>query len=406
MRLEHPRHANTRRRAAVVVACTAVALALVACGARTSGGTYVGDQMVQSVADELRAEGRAAYYLGPDAAGLALTDVDRVTENGPDFQVWASYGTCSTAPFEEGGCMDPLSVSTRDWRPDATGLSCQRLEAQLGVPAGLVMGELTLFTGRALVSVLHVDDLADYDGHRGLALVDDLRLIGATRPVGELPPPDPELARWVDTLCGSVPGTTVEHPLEDSSPELDNAHVPDFTVDLLGGGRFSWSEHEGEPVVLAVGSLDEVAAALGRLAPIISASSQASLAGLVAELDQPKGRPRAIGELEREAGRLPAPVGYAADPTPAVWFFDSASNVGQGSGELGSGVIAFVDSSGCGHLSRPRGGSGRRAAGGPQPGWSDGPVRRRELQISRIALTCGGAHWGGGLVPGPSRARR
>lgn len=347
MRLEHPRHANTRRRAAVVVACTAVALALVACGARTSGGTYVGDPMVQSVADELRAEGRAAYYLGPDAAGLALTDVDRVTENGPDFQVWASYGTCSTAPFEEGGCMDPLSVSTRDWRPDATGLSCQRLEAQLGVPAGLVMGELTLFTGRALVSVLHVDDLADYDGHRGLALLDDLRLIGATRPVGELPPPDPELARWVDTLCGSVPGTTVEHPMEDSSPGLDNTQVPDFTVDQLGGGRFSWSEHEGEPVVLAVGSLDEVAVALGRLAPIISASSsQASLAGLVAELDQPKGRPRAIGELEREAGTLPAPVGYAADPTPAVWFFDSASNVGQGGREWGSGVIAFVGSSG------------------------------------------------------------
>ena len=32
--------------------------------------------------------------------------------------------------------------------------------------------------------------------------------------------------------------------------------------------------------------------------------------------------------------------------SPAVWFFDSASNVGKGSGEWGSGVIAFVDSAG------------------------------------------------------------
>ena len=68
--------------------------------------------------------------------------------------------------------MDPLSVSTVDWRPDGTGVSCQRLEPQLAVPAGLVMGELTLFTARQQVSVLHVDDLADYDGHRGLALLE------------------------------------------------------------------------------------------------------------------------------------------------------------------------------------------------------------------------------------------
>jgi hypothetical protein len=83
------------------------------------------------------------------------------------------------------------------------------------VPVGLVMGELTLFTGRTLVRVVHADDLADYDGHRGLALLDDLRPIGATRPVLGLPPPDPELAGWVDTLCGSVPGETVENPMEN-----------------------------------------------------------------------------------------------------------------------------------------------------------------------------------------------
>ena len=212
---------GTRERRPVAVLAGTVALAAVvtasACGAGTAAGTYVGDGSVQSVADELRAEGRAAYYLGPEASGLALTDVTRVTENGPEFQVWASYGTCHPAMFDDGGCMDPLSVSTMDWRPDVTGVSCQRLEPQLGVPAGLVMGELTLFTDRVQVSVVHVDDLADYDGHRGLALLKDLRAIGASRPVGTLPPPDPEIATWVDGFCGTVPGASVEHPMEEPS---------------------------------------------------------------------------------------------------------------------------------------------------------------------------------------------
>jgi hypothetical protein len=309
-----------RRRVAVLAGTLAVAAAVTvsACGSGTAAGTYVGDGSVQSVADELRAEGRAAYYLGPEASGLALTDVTRVTENGPEFQVWASYGTCHPAMFDDGGCMDPLSVSTLEWRPDVTGVTCQRLEPQLGVPAGLVMGELTLFTERVQVGVVHVDDLADYDGHRGLALLKDLRAIGATQPVGTLPPPDPEVATWVDGFCGTVPGASVEHPMEEEPPanpaeeppanpaedpavnpaeDLDNTHVPDFTVDLLGGGSFSWSQQRGTPVVLAVGTVDQVTGALQRLAATVPASpGGAKLAGLVAELDQPKGRPRPVGD--------------------------------------------------------------------------------------------------------------
>ena len=324
-----------------------IAATLSACGAGTSAGTYVGDDSVQSVAEQLRAEGREAYYLGPEASGLALTDVTRVTENGPEFQVWASYGTCHQAMFEEGGCLDPLSVNTSDWRPDVTGVSCERLPPQLGVPAGLVMGELTLFTGRVQVRVVDVDDLADYDGHRGLALLKDLRVIGGSQPVGSLPPPDPEVATWVDGLCGTAPGASVEHPMEEPSSTLDNTHVPDFTVDRLGGGRFGWSKLSGTPVVIAVGTVDQVTGALRRLAPVVSASpSHATLAGLVAELDRPKGRPRPIAEVERDAGPLPASVGYAAVPTPAVWFFDSASNLGQVGDGWDSGVIAFVDAAG------------------------------------------------------------
>jgi hypothetical protein len=336
------------RRTLAVAAVVAAAAALAACGASTGPGSYVGEPSVRAVAGQLSDEGRDAYYLGPEAAGLALTDLTRVTENGPEFQVWASYGSCHPAAFEEGGCMDPLSVSTRDWRPDVTGVSCTRLEPQLGVPAGLVMGELTLFTSRVQVAVVHVDDLTDLDGHRGLALLKDLRVIGASEPVGSLPPPDPEIAAWVDGLCGAVPGASVEHPIEEPSSTLDNVHVPDFTVDLLGGGRFTWSQRTPGPLVLAVGDVDEVSGALRRLAPLVTASpSHPTLLGLVAELDRAKGSPRPIGQVEQDAGRLPAPVGYAAaDLSPAVWFLDSAANLGQGGREWGRGVVAFVDATG------------------------------------------------------------
>ena len=175
-------------------AAGAVLLTLTGCSVRASTGTYVGDPSVAAVAQQVGSEGRTAYYLGPEAGGLALTDVTRVTDNGPDFQVWASYGSCLQAAFDDGGCVDPISVSTMDWRPDGTGVTCQRLEPQLGVPAVLLSGELILFTGRAQVSVLDARGPADDDGHRGLALLKDLRAIGAGSPVGTLPPPDPEVS--------------------------------------------------------------------------------------------------------------------------------------------------------------------------------------------------------------------
>ena len=200
-------------------AVSAGLLALTGCSVRSSTGNYVGDPSVAAVAEQVGAEGRTAYYLGPEAGGLALTDVTRVTENGPEFQVWASYGTCGPGPFDEGSCVDPISVSTMDWRPDGTGVTCQRLGPQLGVPAVLLSGELILFTGRAQVSVLDARGAADDDGHRGLALLKDLRAIGAGTSVGSLPPPDPEVAHWVDDFCGTVPGESVDHPIgEEPAP--------------------------------------------------------------------------------------------------------------------------------------------------------------------------------------------
>jgi hypothetical protein len=184
----------------------AILCVVAACGSGgTSPGHYLGDDAVASMATELQDEGRTGYYLGPEANGLALTNVDRVTENGPDFQFWAAYGRCEVAPFEDGGCADPLSVATRAWRADTTGISCQRLEPQLGVPTGVVSGELTLFTGDVLVSVLSFDDPEVSAVDQGLVLVPGLRAVGSDGPVGVLPPPVPELAAWVDTICGSTP---------------------------------------------------------------------------------------------------------------------------------------------------------------------------------------------------------
>ena len=101
--------ATTRVRGLLVGLGVAVVPGLLgACaGGGTSAGDYVGNDAVASVAEELQVEGRAGYYLGPEANGLALTNVDRVTENGPDFQFWASYGRCEVGMFEDGGYADP-----------------------------------------------------------------------------------------------------------------------------------------------------------------------------------------------------------------------------------------------------------------------------------------------------------
>ena len=344
-----------------VVAGTALIVALPGCGTTTSGtldggetapGTYVGDGAVSAVAEELREEGRVAYYLGPEADGNALVDIDRVEENGPAFQFWASYGTCSPPPgSDEGGCGEPVTTSTQDWQPDMTGVWCRRLEPQLGVPAGELMGELTLFTGRVQVAVVHLRDREGDGGGEGvthaLALLDGLRSVGDTQPVASLPPPDPDISAWVDGLCGTVPGQSVEHPMEDLPGGLDNTHVPDFTVQQLGGGHLAWADHRGKPVVIAVGNLEQVTTAVRRLAPLVAASpSGATLLGLVVELDVAKSRPRSITELEREAEDVPAPVGYAAVPLPAVWFMDSAANLGQVTDAMETGLIAVVDPSG------------------------------------------------------------
>ena len=163
--------------------------------------------------------------------------------------------------------------------------------------------------------------------------------------------------------------------MEDLPGQLDNTHVPGFTVARLGGGELTWADHTGKPVVIAVGTLEQVTTAVRRLAPIVAASpSGATLLGLVVELDRLKAAPGPIAEVEREAGALPAPVGYASpDATSAVWFLDGAANVGEVTGGMDAGVIAFVDPPA---MSRPTAPSAHPPTrSGPRPSPSSDPAR-------------------------------
>ena len=330
-------------------ATTAVVLvlAVAACG---EGGSFATGQSLSSnefraAVDQVQAAGKPAYYLGPAYDGLPLTMLDLVEENAPAFQVQADYGVCE--PSGDGGCSDPVVVSTNDWRPDVDGLSCERLEPQLGVPAGVVMGELTLVTGELVITVSDFRERPDGDGiGPAVRALPALRQVGASAPIGTLPAPTPELAGWMDEVCGSTPGQSVSHELGDGPGALDNSTVPEFTVERLGGGELAWADYQGKPLVLVVGTGAQVVATVQRLKPIIARNpAHPTLLGLVSDPGGDKLNPRPVSQIEAEVGDLGVPVGYAAVPLSAVWFLDSAANRGN-QDAWDEGVVAFVDASG------------------------------------------------------------
>lgn len=327
-------------------------LPLGACGTGLNvQGNPLSTNAFDAAVAEVNATGKPAYYLGASVGDLPLTMLDLVEENMPAFQVEADYGTCESTG--DGGCSAPVVVSTNDWHPDVQGLTCRRLEPQLGVPAGVLMGELTLATGGLLVTVsdFRGRDASGTSDPRGdvqpaVRLLSQLRSVGTTQPLGALPPPDPQVVAWMDDVCGSTPGREVSHPLEAELHPLDNAHVPDFTVERLGGGELTWADYRGKPVVIVVGSVPQVSTTVRRLHALLATSpSHATLLGLVTDPAGDKFNPRPVADIEREAGVLPVPVGYAAVPLSAVWFLDSASNTGVTVG-LDGCVLAFVDESG------------------------------------------------------------
>ena len=327
------------------IGAAALVLTVSACGAGAfAQGTPLGANELHAVETQVKTAGKPAYYLGSSVGDLPLTLLDLVEENAPAFQVEADYGTCIAA---DGGCSAPVVVSTNDWHPDVAGMSCRRLDPQLGVPAGVLMGELTLVTDGVVVTVSDFRGRDDSDDVQpAVRLLSQLRAVGATQPVGTLPAPDPAVAAWMDDVCGSTPGLEVSHPFEGEKDPLDNSHVPDFTVERLGGGELKWADYRGKPVVITVGTVPQVSAALRRLQPLLAKTpSRPTLLGLVTDPKADKLNPRPVAVIEHEAGDLPAPVGYAAVPLSAVWFLDAAANTGDTSA-WDSGIVAFVDSTG------------------------------------------------------------
>jgi len=116
--------------------------------------------------------------------------------------------------------------------------------------------------------------------------------------------------------------------------------VPDFTVDRLSGGNLRWVTYVGKPVVVVVGDVPHVVGGIRRIINLRS-SPPPTVIGLIWKPFGSKEFPAPIEEIEKEAGAIPVPVGYAAIPQPAVWFFDRAEvNPAQ------AGVIAFVNAAG------------------------------------------------------------
>lgn len=330
-------------------AATAALLVLAssACGngGRFSSGEALSSNEFRAAVDQIEATGMPAYYLGSTYDDLPLTSLDLVEENAPAFQVQADYGTCNASG--DGGCSAPVVVSTNDWRPDLQGMHCRRLDPQLGVPAGELMGELTLVTGTLVITVSDFRERPSGDGiEPAVGALASLRSVGDSATLTDLPAPAPEVSAWMDAVCGTTPGEEVSHELGGGPDALDNSHVPDFTVERLGGGELAWQDYQGKPVVIVVGTGTQVAATVRKLRPLVEkGATHPTVLGLVTDPTGDKFNPRPVAEIEAEVGQLGVPVGYAAVPLSAMWFLDAASNRGTPA-PWDQGVVAFVDAGG------------------------------------------------------------
>jgi hypothetical protein len=205
-----------------------------------------------------------------------------------------------------------------------------------GVPAVTFGDALVLLTGNSKITI----GFADGDTAAAVAAAAQLREVDGTLSPGALPPPDPAVLPILDGACGKKPGESGP-PMEDG-PEVSapSARVPDFTVDQLGGGQLRWADYVGRPVVVVVGDVPYVVRGIQNILHLASPPPPVVI-GLVWKPFGSKVAPAPIALIEQEAGTVPAPVGYAAIPRPAVWFFDLAE-----ADPAKTGVIAFVNGEG------------------------------------------------------------
>ena len=220
----------------------------------------------------------------------------------------------------------------------ATTTSIVRLWGPATAKAWIWAGHQTAshWSGRAVVSNTHLTRARGTrmrDVMSGLVFGDTAYTMGAPPSARVRPGHFSELRVRVATT--SRPGR---------APAPDNVHVPDFTVPKLGGGDLRWSHYTSGRVLVAAGSVPQTRAALQRLVATAAATpARQRVVGLVADLNsKDKFRPTTLAVIERRAGQLPAPTGYAV-ACPVVWLSDAAANTGQVADPFGAGLIAIVE---------------------------------------------------------------
>jgi hypothetical protein len=305
-------------------------LALTACGTGSGSGTPPpAEDALQQIAAQA---GHPVYYLGQQYRDWIVSDTYIDNDTG---RIYVIYGTCSAVV---DSCAPPFQVMTEVMDPELWSAAdgCSRLPPVRGVPAVSFGDALMLLTAESLIT------LADDTGETAAATAaaEQLRPVGAALSTGALPPPDPSALRIVETACGKKPGDAGPTEPEQEPAPTGPPQVPDFTVDQLGGGVLRWSAYRGKPVVVVVGDVPHVLQGIQRVTEL-RAGPRPAVIGLVWKVFGSKFTPAPIAAIEEEAGDVSVPVGYAAIPRPAVWFFDEAE---VDSAE--SGVIAFVNAEG------------------------------------------------------------
>jgi len=303
---------------------------LVSCGAGTGRGAGEPAQVEDRLEQIAAGAERPIYYLGQRFQDWPLVNA---MDDGAG-RVDAIYGTCDPDP---DSCAAPIDLINEALDPmkwsDAVG--CSRLPPVRGVPAVHFGDALGLLTANLLIPL----GVAGDDTQSALGAAEQLRAVGEAGPGGALPPPDPDVLEVLNAACGQKPGDSGPQDTEPTQP-VEHLHVPDFTVQRLGGGHLRWADYAGRPVVVIVGDVPDVVSGIRRVTAVRTAPRPAMI-GLVWKPFGSKAAPAPIGQIEREAGKLPVSVGYAAIPRPAVWFLDMAQAV-----PARPGVIAFVDANG------------------------------------------------------------
>lgn len=310
---------------------TAVMMFAVAgCGTGTSGKPEQVEERLSEIAAQ---SDRPVYYLGPGFRDWPLTDVG-ADDTG---RVDAIYGTCFAV--DDGGCSPPIDVINQplDFAAWSVAVGCRRLPPVRGVPAVHFGDALVLLTGDSLVTVAVTGD----DTATAIAAAEQLHEVGSEPSRATLPPPDTVSLQVLEGACGKNPGDAGRMEPDSGGPApAGDMQVPDFTVGQLGGGGLRWATYVGKPVVVVVGDVPHVRTGIQRVLALAT-SPRPAVIGLIWKPFGSKDAPAPIAQIEEEVGQVSVPVGYAAIPRPAVWFFDMAEV-----DAAKSGVIAFINADG------------------------------------------------------------